>query len=1039
MFASFLVLFLFIFSSIFPQEQQDLIRLLDPNAAIPQKSPSETEQNRAVTATQKKLIRKVLETLNDREVSEFLYQLGLSTEGSAATKRIRLREAVDPEKKEEKSPPPTEQQKKPSPFIIENAGEGEFLSIDKTKGGVLVLRGRVRVKVREGTITADSISVDTQRNEIYAEGGIYYKDGALEIRGDKFIYEIDKERGVIYDTKASMYPVNFSGKKMKKVDESKYILDMGYFTTCNAEVPHYTFKAKKIFVYDDKSVIATNMWLNVGGAKVFWLPLYYGSSLGSGWIVQAGQNRTQGKFLQTAYQWSEPTAIPSLLSPVGRKIKIDGYEKTGHHLGFEFWKVSPWLNYNLDIGVANYRYYQFAARYTDLNRFNVPGVDNAVVTNQVDKGEVCLEGPGGRCLAPLADILSTQTGFTGRIPDIGYRNETWWKGNLILNAKSNNLGADSTRNFQVRFEEYTNPRFEYEFGGRYEPANTLQSIYTRRTQRNAFIRQNLAWNLDYTESRGDLTVSVATRRISTYYLLNPISRADFFPIRDELPRVSIRNSTQIAEVPYFNSPVYWDFTLNTLVTRIFGAPVKKPLVGSTPESPINDPWGRYRENLLRTEYFNRMETGFRTNLNLGSYFTYSPGLFIGGNKQSVDRANLSDTPTSSEIAIDRFYKRESYYFLRNNHRITFGIPAFLLSSTYRRTEARNRELPDPVLKDGKDAVHELEFGVESNSFENFEMSLRTIRDLRRFADSYNPQPTENERWYFTIFRLGGYYDFFDGISKKRESLIERQRTFFSGVFFNNDYVHHSAQNRPLYNNLTMGYQMGGFTLPFIRNIKSLEIGGTWYHVFNSSFMQSFGSYAPGSAVGVGTYYLNTSPFLDSYRYYVQADLQMGRFWGLEIELDSRVTQPWRYTNQVGDQAFYRNGQDPFVIASNYGSSTYEPINPAVDLIGSTGIYGSQVKQNSAINVYRLITVVKHNLHNFEFRWGYSMDLRSIAGGPSFDSQVTFYDQSIFFAVNLLNINLGSEDSASNSQTRARLWRYRKRPLDAGFRSSILAE
>ena len=363
----------------------------------------------------------------------------------------------------------------------------------------------------------------------------------------------------------------------------------------------------------------------------------------------------------------------------------------------------------------------------------------------------------------------------------------------------------------------------------------------------------------------------------------------------------------------------------------------------------------------------------------------------------------------------------------------------LFSTTYRRTEARNRELPDPVLKDGKDAMHEAEVGIESNALENFEMSLKTIRDLRRFSDSYNPQPTDQERWYFTVFRLGGYYDFNDGIGKKRETLLERQRSFFSGLFFNNDYVHHTAQNRPLYNNLTVGYQMGGFTLPFIRNIKSLEIGGTWYHVFNSSFMQSFGSYAPTSAVGVGKYYLNTSPFLDSHRYYVQADLQMGRYWGLEIELDSRVTQPWRYTNQVGDQAFYRSGQDPYTIASNYGSSTFQSVNPSYDFLGSTGIYGSEVKQNSAVNIYRLITVVKHNLHNFEFRWGYSMDLTSIAGGPSFDSQVTFYDQSLFFSVNLLNINLGSEDSASNSQTRARLWRYRKRPLDAGFRSSIAAE
>ena len=62
------------------------------------------------------------------------------------------------------------------------------------------------------------MSIDTKKNEIYAEGGIDYKDGPVDIKGDKFLYDINNERGVIYDTKASMYPVNFIGKKIKKLD-----------------------------------------------------------------------------------------------------------------------------------------------------------------------------------------------------------------------------------------------------------------------------------------------------------------------------------------------------------------------------------------------------------------------------------------------------------------------------------------------------------------------------------------------------------------------------------------------------------------------------------------------------------------------------------------------------------------------------------------------------------------------------------------------------------------------------------------------------
>jgi hypothetical protein len=1032
----FIVIFLFLIYEIYPQDQTELIRSLGGD--IP---PTGTEDtNPQVTTTQKKLLRKVLDSISDREVDDYLLRLGLSTSGSVYAKRIRLKEALIKD-----APPPVKpedllkkEEKSAVPFVIENATEGEFISVDKTKAGVLILRGRVKIKVAEGSLSADNISVDSKRNEIYAEGGVVYKKGPLEIKGEKFIYDINLERGIVYNVNASMFPVYFVGKKMKKIDENKYLLDVAYFTACNAEVPHYTFKAKKIFVYDDQSLVATNLWYNVGGSKVFWLPLYYGTNMGSGWTFQIGQNRSQGKFLQSSYQWTEPRAINSLIAPVGRKIKLDFYQITGEHLGFEFWKVSPWLNYNLDLGVANFKSYQVASRYANLNQFQLGNFSDVVTTNQVDRGEKCVE-VGRRCIASYTDIIKTQNpSFNSRVADVGLKQQTWWKGNLVANARRNDVANDGTRNFNIRWEQYTNPSFEYEFGYRYTPSNTLQSLYTRRTQRSVLIRQNLVWSLDYLETRKDLSVSISARRNMTYYFLSPNNRSGYFPIRDELPRLTIRNSTQIGTLPYFDSPLYWDISMNSLIARVFGAPTKKPLIGSQQGNPTDDPWGRYRENLLRTEYYTNLETGLRTNLNLGSYASFSPSVYIGANKQSVERADTTTNPTTSDTSIERFYKRQSYQFLRQNHKFSVGIPELLFSTTYRRTDARNREVPDPVLRDGRDAVHELEFAIESNAFEDFEFSIRTIRDLRQFSSSYNPQPTDAQRWYFTIFRVGAFFDFYDGFMKKRSTLLERQRTFFSGIFLNNDLVYHTTQKRPLYNNATAGYQMGGFTFWFIRNIRSLEIGTSWYHVFESSYIANYGAYAPTSSGISNPYYTNTSPFLDSYRFYIQSNLQITKTLGLEMELDSRVTQPWRYTNQVGDQAFYRNGQDPYTIAGYQGSSVYQPVNIAQDIINGTGVYGSERKQNTAFNVNRFYMILKYNIHDFEYRLGYSSDLRAIGGGPTFDSQVTFYDQSVYFSVNLANISLG-DDNSTASQTRARLYRFRKRPLDAGYTSNIMSQ
>ena len=165
-------------------------------------------------------------------------------------------------------------------------------------------------------------------------------------------------------------------------------------------------------------------------------------------------------------------------------------------------------------------------------------------------------------------------------------------------------------------------------------------------------------------------------------------------------------------------------------------------------------------------------------------------------------------------------------------------------------------------------------------------------------------------------------------------------------------------------------------------------------------------------------------------------MQVTQNFGLELELDSRVTQPWRFTNEMGPNAIFRNGTDSTTIDNSYQQYTspntsFQQTTLQRDLANGLGMNGASARQSTAFNVNRFIFVGKYNIHNFEYRLGYSMDLRAIAGGTALDSLVTFYDQSVFFSVNLININLGSEESSS-SQTRARLYRFRKRPLDKGI-------
>ena len=982
-----------------------MLEQIFPGLSNPNQTPQVGPATENRDGAKKRLLLRSLDTLTDREVDFYLKDLGLYTGGSLYAKRERIREALASEDDPLKKPGLPEQKKKGPAIQVQSASEGEVLKIDETKGGVLVLRGRVQIKINNGILKADTVSIDSKRQELYAEGGVTYEDGIAKVKGDKFLFDSSSGKGVIYDVKATLYPAFFIGKRLKKLDEERFLLEMGHFTACNAEIPHYSFEAKRIIIYQDQTLIAFNLNYKVGGTSVFWFPMIYNSQNGNGWTVQAGKNISQGFFLQNSYQWSDPISDRAIL-PQGYKVRADFYEKTGQAAQLEMWKLSPWLNYDIKMGYANHKQNVILPAIEDRNLNG--GVGNVVVSNQVDRGAVFREDPS--------------SGFR----DIGVKYDAWQKYNVNINAKSFDTAKDANRNFQVRFDDYTNRFFDYEYGNRYEPVNTLQSIYTRRDQRFGLIPNTLNWRMNYTENRGDLSVAIGMERNQFFYIL-PNNRSDFFPIRDTIPRVSIRNSTQIGNLPYYGSPIYWDFQFTTSTDRFFGFPTQRPFPYATPftnNSTVN-PLGEYRDNPQRTQTFLQGETGFRSTIPLGTYVTITPGFYVGAQKNTAQfQQGLESLPANQTLL--QFLRQESYQYVRQQHQARIGIPLLFLTTIYRRTEAEKPEVVDPIL--GRVRRHELEVALESYASDRFEVSLRTIRDLRQFSSSYQPEVNNSFqnplRWYFTVFRLGTFFDFVDGFRPKRTSLLERQRAFYSGIYVNNDYVHHTALARPLSNNVTISYKMGGFSLPFIRNFRTFELGATWYHVFRDPRLPAASSAA-----------------LDSYRFYFQTDAKITRSLGMEMTLDSRVTEPWRLTNQNANSPLgvtYGNSNIPIssspgFYADNYtavtGNATdYSRTNIFQDIAYGLNPNDTGQRRRTVFNINKFMTTAKLNLHNWEYRLTYSMDLRTFPSGGFGETALTFYDQSVFFSVNLLNFSLGEADSSE--VTRARLFRFRKRPLDA---------
>ncbi|MCC5813702.1 MAG: LPS-assembly protein LptD [Leptospira sp.] len=970
------IILLFIPTLLFSQGTGGLSLPMDWGGSEEKPNPENEKRKLTAQSLKSQLAGKSLESLTEREVENYLRELGVPTTGSIYAKRERLKRvmAIDditPSLTLDSLPKKPESEER---IQIKNAAEGELLTIDKTKGGVMVLRGKVSVKIGTGELRAETVSIDSDRQEIYAEGGIEYNDGAVRVLGEKFLYDFKLAKGVIYDSKASMYPAYFIGEKMKRLDEKRYLMEMGYFTACNAEIPHYTFKAKEILIYEDNSIVAFQLSYQVGGTTLFWLPMIYNSSSGNGWNLQAGKNNTQGWFLQNSYQWSDPYP-DSIILPHGYQFRFDMYEKTGQAAQINMWKVSPWLNYNIDLGYANHKRNEITSAFED--RFRLGGI---ATTNQVDRGE-----------------LFPNYGLPFR--DIGQEYEPWWKTNININSKQNDVTKDGTRNIQLKYENQNQLNFDYEYGNRYLPSNSIQGLYTQRDQRFGLIRNMLDWSFDYIESRGDLTVSIGAKRNLFYQ----IQAEGYFPTMDTAPVIQILNSSQVGTTPYFESPIYWDLLFTNSTTKFYGPPVQRQLPFPPPGSDsLNDPFGRFQDFVLRSQNLTVGETGLRTTMPMGEYVSFTPSAHAGARQNTVDfpgSGNDINSPSNpANLAQRDFLGQDTFQYVRQNHELRIGVPALFLTTNYRKMDVDKVGFKDPIF--GNARVNEAEIALESYALDDWEVSVRTIKDFRKYSGEYQPGPTESERWYFTVFRLSGFVDFLDGFKNRRPTLLERQRSFYSGVFINNDFVYHTPQNRPLSNHLTLSYKMGGFATPFIRNIRSFEAGGTWYHVYRNNF-------------------------LDSYRFFLRTDVKVTRSIGMDFELDSRVTEPWRLTN-FNQFDYYNLGMDQNMFGQETGIN-YNRTNLYRDIAQGLGAEGSSERQKTVFNINRFMTTLKMNLHNWEYRIGYSMNLRAFPGGFAGDRQLTFYDQSVFFSVSLTNFSLGSQDGTP--ATRARIYRFRKQPLD----------
>ncbi len=437
-----------------------------------------------------------------------LAQPNATTAAASSEKPVDNDKQNLPIKVSDKEPLLKEQQ---GPIIeLIRAEEGEFLSPQGSKEGVVIFKGGIMIKIGGRTLEAEIVKINAATGEIYGEGGIKLTDGLQTIQGDRFIYDNKNQQGVVYKADTYLKPVYYMGEKIKQVSEKTFLISMAFFTTCEAKpLPHYHFKARKIWMYEDNQLVALGVWYYVGDTRLFPIPALFQTDIGTGIITQYGNNQTRGHFLQNTYFFAVPGYSKNSILPKQGKLMFDWYQKIGEFYGTRFMKESPNLSYDVDMGVA---------RIKERDEVSLPD-ESVQVTNQV------LNADGSCCR-----VVS----------------EYWFKAKADIRTQWNRSHQyDSQSSAYVRFEQYSHRDFEREFGQRYIPQTTPEAL----TQAQDFLggpgTNNLTWQAIYVEDWQNNHLQVEASRSLIWRQEVDDEQSGYIPTYDLSPKVTFSKNIQL--------------------------------------------------------------------------------------------------------------------------------------------------------------------------------------------------------------------------------------------------------------------------------------------------------------------------------------------------------------------------------------------------------------------------------------------------------------------------------------------------------------
>jgi len=700
-----------------------------------------------------------------------------------------------------------------SPNLDDNfvvyADEGVHVrSTRDPNSGIITLRGdngNLRVQFKTQTITARLIRIDMKRKEIFGEGNAVIRDGDSVIVGEKFYFNSESKYGVIYDAQTYIAPYYYHGKKIRKVGEKNYVLDDGWFTTCDADPPHYGFGVGKAWLFQDTRLVAIDVSYLASEYPVVWVPTFLHPMSGTGFWLGIAKDSRVGWFIQVEN-------VGTMLGlPV--EFSFDPYQRLGTAiLANKELKGESW-NLNASLGLA---------------------YDKPLQEQGADTWSNIVDGN----LDPSDDI--------GPFGD--WKREWRWKIDLkpsvkILHDQNNpNAGSSSlTGTFNIQSDPY----FQTEFEGVRQRNIDLQKIFRQEEVKlfNTGSAQPRNWNFSLNDTRGGSSLTLSgdwafRAKINTNEGVNYFANDYEIYKKDTLifPRVGysfsgkILSSSPYADTNLVNTSTNLGEGKNDPLALDTAADQRRATAGSTANYSISydarvtfEQMKRYKdtdESLIEQRYTRNLNLNVPMSFSVGNFFSTSLRLGLGDydmwgdTTEESQRLNyLINTKTDLN---ETFSLNFGDVFNKGMLTEVGGKIGFSHSAAYRVSAAENEN----------DKYYNLH---QHNASANAVLNL--FRTEARVSTSMSLEKMREET------RNWGR----DRVSPLRFSVSSRPFEFLSLDMSHNYSVKTSKSTD---NTLRVGIRSTEFSLPLIEKVSALNFDTTWnYDYFNpraNSLSLSFG-------------------------------------------------------------------------------------------------------------------------------------------------------------------------------------------------------